>query len=296
MSRPTFRDLTSPKLIRMPQKIRLAISTCPNDTFAFHALMHRLVDWRELDFDIQLLDIQQLNTGLHQGAFDVAKASFFAALLLAEQTIVLPSGSALGFGVGPLLLAADPARTPENTQQLTLCPGEQTTASLLFELFHPSTTRVEHVIFSDIMPRLKLQQADFGVCIHEGRFTWQAEGLHLVEDLGTRWEAETQCPLPLGGIIGSRKLGQEVLTRVQAVISDSLQFALANREAALPTMRRYAQEFDDQVLLQHVDLYVNDWTVDLGDVGRRALRELSDRARERSLVPANFPTLELLAE
>ncbi len=262
----------------MSRAIRLGISTCPNDTFAFHGLLSREVDWRGLDFEVELLDIEQLNTRMLRGEFDACKVSFAAALGMAREVVVLPSGSALGFGVGPLLLATEPATRPANAGQLTLCPGTHTTAALLFDLFHPRSTRVEQALFSEIMPRLVAGTADFGVCIHEGRFTWEAHGLHLVEDLGSRWEAETGCPLPLGGIVASRRLPAEVTAAVQRVIHDSLALALADPAAALPTMRRHAQEFDDRVLMQHVDLYVNDWTVDLGDTGRRALDELSDRA------------------
>ncbi len=262
----------------MSRTIRLGISTCPNDTFAFHGLLTRAVDWRGLRFEVDLLDIEQLNERLLGGGFDVGKTSFHAALHLADDHVVLPSGSALGFGVGPLLLAAAAGTTPEDTSQLTLCPGRHTTAALLFALFHPNTTRVEHAIFSDIMPRLERGEADFGVCIHEGRFTWQQRGLGLVEDLGSRWEQETGCPLPLGGIVASSRLPDEAIRAVQQVIADSLRFALADRQAALPTMRRYAQEFDDRVLMQHVDLYVNAWTLDLGIEGTRALDELSARA------------------
>jgi len=258
--------------------IRLGISTCPNDTFAFHGLLTRAVDWRGLQFEVELLDIEQLNERLLVDAFDVCKASFHAALHVADDHVVLPSGSALGIGVGPLLLSASPGSRPEHTGQLTLCPGRHTTAALLFALFHPHTTLVEHVIFSEIMPRLEAGEADFGVCIHEGRFTWQEHGLGLVEDLGTRWEKETGCPLPLGGIVASSRLPHETMQTVQQVIHDSLLCALADRQAALPTMRRYAQEFDDHVLMQHVDLYVNEWTLDLGVEGARALDELSARA------------------
>ncbi len=263
----------------MKRPIRLGISTCPNDTFAFHALMNRLVDWRGLEFSIELLDIQQLNDRLFAGGWDVAKTSFHAALLLADQTIVLPSGSALGFGVGPLLLAAKRNTKPKTPAQLALCPGEHTTATLLLELFYPHTATIKQVVFSEIMPALKRGEADFGVCIHEGRFTWQDEGLSLVEDLGTRWENETQCPLPLGGLVASRNLSNETIATVQAVIRESLEFALANPEIALPTMRKYAQEFDHDVLMKHVDLYVNQWTLDLGEVGEQALLKLSERAK-----------------
>ena len=273
--------------------IHLGISTCPNDTFAFHALMNHDVDWRGLTFNVELIDIQQLNDRLFAGDFDVAKTSFHAALLLADKTVVLPSGSALGFGVGPLLLSARPDERPENFGQVTLCPGQHTTAALLFQLFHPHTTQIRHVVFSDIMPDLKHGKADFGVCIHEGRFTWQNEGLGLVEDLGTRWEQETSCPLPLGGIVARRALNPELIATVQAVIRDSVQFARADRNIALPTMRKYAQELNDDVLMQHVDLYVNDWTVDLGDTGAGALHQLSQRAQAIGLVPIDGVTLAI---
>jgi 1,4-dihydroxy-6-naphthoate synthase len=258
--------------------IRLGISTCPNDTFAFHGLLTRSVDWQGLDFTVELLDIEQLNERMLCDDFDVCKMSFAAALEMAERIVVLPSGSALGFGVGPLLLAARPGSQPTDTRQLTLCPGRRTTAALLFDLFHPGTTRVEQTVFSAIMPRLAAGTADFGVCIHEGRFTWQTQGLHLVEDLGTRWETETGSPLPLGGIVAARRLPDDVIAAVQGVIYESLAVALADRTAALPTMREHAQEFADDVLMQHVDLYVNEWTLDLGTKGRRALDTLSARA------------------
>ena len=262
----------------MTDAIRLAISTCPNDTFAFHGLITRSVDWRGLDFQVDLLDIDELNRRCACGEYDVCKVSFHAALKMARDIVVLPSGAALGFGVGPLLLAANAGTQPTAAEQLTLCPGAETTAALLFALFHPRSTRVEHVVFSEIMPRLQDGTADFGVCIHEGRFTWQQQGLFCVEDLGERWEAETGCPLPLGGIVAHRRLSAESIRTAQQVIQDSLQLALADPAAPLPTMRAHAQEFDDDVLRQHVDLYVNEWTMDLGDVGRRALAELSSRA------------------
>ncbi len=278
----------------MTRKIRLGISTCPNDTFAFHALMHKKVDWRGLDFQVELLDIQQLNDRAFHGNLDIAKVSFHAALLLADRFLVLPSGSALGFGVGPLLLSANQNGQPTDSSQRTLCPGAHTTATLLFKLFYPTTTQLEQVVFSEIMPHLKNGKADFGVCIHEGRFTWQNEGLFLVEDLGARWESETHCPLPLGGIVGARALGPDLLQTVQAVVKDSVSYGILHREETLPTMRHYAQEFDDTVLMQHVDLYVNDWTVELGDVGNAALQELSDRSKQIGLIAHHAIALDIL--
>ncbi len=263
--------------------IRLAISTCPNDTFAFHAILNKQVDGRGLEFDIHLLDIQQLNDGLFRGDFDFAKASFHAAALLSKETVVLPSGSALGFGVGPLLLASKQNTSPLQSTGVTLCPGEHTTATMLFRLFYGTEPIVQQAVFSDIMPRLRTGSADFGVCIHEGRFTWREQGLVLVEDLGTRWENETSTPLPLGGILARRSVDRETIAKVQAIIRDSIEFGIANPEVTLPTMQKYAQEFEDDVLFKHVELYVNQWTVDLGEEGKCALRLLSEKAKVMGL-------------
>jgi len=257
--------------------------------------MNRKVDWRGIHFDVQLLDIQTLNERLFQSSFDVAKASFHAAILLSNQYEVLPSGSALGFGVGPLLLSATGGEFPTHPSQLTLCPGMHTTATLLFRLFYPDTTRIEQVVFSKIMPSLQRFEAQFGVCIHEGRFTWKQEGLSLIEDLGIRWERETSLPLPLGGIIASKSLDRGLTRTVQEVIYESIQYALNNRSETLPTMRKYAQELDDSVLMQHVDLYVNDWTVDLGPLGEQALDELHRRAIKAGVIQRNGSNLEVVS-
>ena len=275
------------------ETIRLGISTCPNDTFAFHGLLTRAVDWRGLDFKVELLDIQQLNDRLFAGSFDAAKTSFHAALLLAEDYLVLPSGSALGFGVGPLLLAAEASTTPATSDQLTLCPGEQTTAALLFRLFYPATTRVEQVVFAEIMPRLQAGTADFGVCIHEGRFTWEAQGLDLVEDLGARWEADTGTMLPLGGLFARRHLSERTRRLLTAALRASLEYGHAHPEEALGTMRQHAQEQTDAVLWSHVELYVTDCTRDVGPDGRRALAALGDRGRAAGLLATDAPGLEV---
>ena len=289
----------------MNRKISLAISTCPNDTFAFHGIIEKKIDLQSLDFDIELLDIQQLNDGLFQQRFDVAKASFHAAAVLSDQTKVLPSGSALGFGVGPLLLSASAGMTidePTKRPYRVLCPGEHTTATMLFRIFYAdaiesSRVIVEQKLFSDIMPALKKGDADFGVCIHEGRFTWQDQGLGGVEDLGTRWEEETSAPLPLGGILVSQALidsTPDTVAEIQNAIQSSIKYAQANPEEALTTMRNYAQEFDDEVLMKHVQLYVNDWTVELGEVGQSALAMLSKRAKDAGIVDDATPEISVV--
>lgn len=276
----------------MRTPIHLGISTCPNDTFAFHGILERKVDLRGLEFRVELVDVEALNQRLAAGEFDVAKASFHAALLLSASLGVLPVGSALGFGVGPLLLASRPDRHPRDLVSVegqqrparVLCPGSHTTATMLYRLFHSGEGAVEQAVFSRIMPALEAGTADFGVCIHEGRFTWQEHGLALVEDLGEVWERETSTPLPLGGILARHRLGEETIQQVTAVLGDSLGYGHAHREEALLTMRRHAQELTDAVLWKHVDLYVNEWTLDLGELGRSALRTLSEKAQQVGLV------------
>ena len=272
----------------MNTPLRLGISTCPNDTFAFHALMHGQIDTDGFDFKVELMDVEELNEGMAAGRFDVAKMSYHAMLLQAPQLRLLSAGSALGFGVGPVVLAragfgADRPQTPR-----VLSPGKLTTAALLWELFlakkHPGA-KLDHVVFSDIMPALEQSNADLGICIHEGRFTWQESGLELAEDLGARWEAETKSPLPLGGIAAARSLDMETAQRLARVVRASVTWGMANREACLPTMARYAQEHTDEVLWSHVDLYVNAWTQDLGAKGRAAIDALNRLGVARGLTP-----------
>ena len=277
----------------------MGISTCPNDTFTCHGILQKRVDLRGLDFRIELLDVEELNRRLFAGDFDVAKASFHAALLLADELGVLPVGSALGFGVGPVLLAARPGTHPRDRvtsgqgshAARVLCPGEHTTATLLYRLFHAGEGKLEQVVFSEIMRALDTGAADFGVCIHEARFTWQDRGLALVEDLGEVWDRTTSTPLPLGGILARHRLGDTTIRTVTDILRDSLDFGRSHRADTVPTMRRYAQELTDAVLFKHVDLYVNEWTADLGDSGRAALQMLRREAAQIGMLPPGGPPL-----
>ena len=273
--------------------IRFGFSTCPNDTYAYHALLSGDVPSHDPELSYELGDVQELNERLARGELDVAKVSFHAALSMAADHVVLPVGSAIGFGVGPVLLAGPDSREGGDPPRV-LCPGEQTTATLLYRLFHAGEGRVEQTIFDRILPALERGEADLGVCIHEGRFVYERLGLRLVEDLGERWETETGAPLPLGGILAQADLGDDVLRAVSARLGESLDFAHAHPDATLPTMRRYAQELDDDVIRAHVDLYVNEWTRDLGEVGRKALRVMSLRAAQAGLVPEGTPPLRVL--
>jgi len=274
-------------------RLRLGLSTCPNDTFAFHAILQRRIDLRGLEFDAELVDVQQLNDGLFAGRYDVSKASFYAALLLAGDYGVVRAGSALGFGVGPLVVAARPGVVPSPGARV-LCPGETTTATLLYRSLHPGMGTIRHAVFSDVGAALRRGDADLGVLIHEGRLTYERDGLSLVEDLGQSFERTANAPVPLGGILASLALPADVVERFVAVLRDSIAYAWANPDDVRPTIRRYAQELDEDVIWPYVRLYVTDHTVDLGDDGERALRTLDRAAAAAGAVPEGTPQLQIL--
>ena len=263
-----------------PETLQVGISTCPNDTFAFAALLEGRIEAPPMEFELD--DVEALNEGLLEGRFDVAKASFHAALHLADRYCVLPVGAALGYGVGPLLLKANPSLPDRpRAEDRVLCPGAWTTATLLYRLFVPDAPEPEQVVFSQIMPAMTRGEAEYGVVIHEGRFTYSDQGLEMGMDLGARWEEEMSAPLPLGGILARRSLGQDRIDAITAAIRASLAASRADPDSALPAMRRHAQEFDDEVLREHVRLYVNDTTLELGQEGRRALELLEEAHRSQ---------------
>ena len=257
----------------------LGISTCPNDTFMFHAILERRIDMRGLELEVTLRDVQELNEMVSAGQLDFAKVSCFAAASLKATHEVCPSGAAVGFGVGPLLLRR-PGAPALGPGARVLCPGALTTAGLLYRRFFPRAPKAKNVIFSDVMPALKRGEADYGVVIHEGRFTYGEEGLELEADLGSLWESSVKAPLPLGCIVAARSLPREVRGAFSDCVRRSVEYAFAHREETLATMRRYAQELQDNVIWAHVDLYVNQWSLDLGEEGRRALRAFFESAAE----------------
>jgi 1,4-dihydroxy-6-naphthoate synthase len=262
--------------------VKVGLSTCPNDTFAFHGLLSGAVEAPGLELELVLADVQELNEALLAGELDVAKGSFAAAL---EGGLdVLRTGAALGFGVGPIVLRS-PIAARDSHDARVLAPGRWTTAALLWRLFHPEAGEPEHVLFSEIVPALVRGEAELGVCIHEARFTWQESGLERVEDLGERWERATGTPLPLGGILVRPELDEEPLARLASALRASIDHGFAHKGAALATMRAHAQEQADEVLWQHVELYVNTATRDLGAAGEAALLALHECAQAAGLAP-----------
>jgi len=263
--------------------VSIAFSPCPNDTFIFHAMLHGLVDTGGYNFIPHLHDIETLNDSAFTGRFDITKLSFHAYLYLKNKYDLLNSGSALGFGCGPLLVKADSDKLVED---MTIAiPGEYTTAYMLLRLWNPEITHTIHQRFDRIMDGVKDGKYDAGLIIHEGRFVYQNYGLHPIIDLGEWWEKETSSPIPLGCItVKNDRFRKEERDEIDSIIRSSVQYALNNRDASEEFIKLHSQEIDDEVIENHIRLYVNEFSVDLGETGRKAVNKLEEMARERHII------------
>ncbi len=255
-------------------KLTLGISPCPNDTFIFDALANGAVPTGDLRLEVVLEDVQTLNEWALRGKLDVSKVSYGVLPAIAGEYAVLSSGGALGRGVGPLLVARPGLGAFRPDAMSVAIPGRNTTAHLLFSLAYPAATRKRFVVFSAVEDAVLRGEVDAGVIIHEGRFTYAAKGLARVQDLGEFWERTTGAPIPLGGIVARRTLPVAVRRQLDRLVHASVEHALARRPAVSPWVRAHAQEMDEAVMRQHIDLYVNEFSLDLGDAGRRAVRTL----------------------
>jgi 1,4-dihydroxy-6-naphthoate synthase len=265
--------------------LSLGFSPCPNDTFIFHALVHGAVRAEGLRFRERLEDVETLNRLAAAGALDVAKASYGAVPHLLEEYVLLRAGGALGRGCGPLLVARGPLGRDALRAARIAIPGRRTTAALLLRLFAPEAPEPVEMVYSDIMPAVARGEVDAGLIIHESRFTYPEHGLTRAADLGAWWEGETGLPIPLGGILARRALGASVLGVLDAAVRASVAHAFAHPDASRAYVREHAQEMDDEVARQHVALYVNDFSLDVGTEGERAVRELFRRAAAIGAVP-----------
>ncbi len=268
-------------------KLTLGFSPCPNDTFVFDALVNGEVDTGDLRFEPVLADVQTLNDWALAGRLDVSKISYGVLLRVADRYALLDAGGALGKGVGPLLVARPGGSRFDPTTMTVAIPGRDTTAHLLFSLAFPGATRKTFLVFSAIEAAVLRGDVDAGVIIHEGRFTYAAKGLVKLLDLGEHWERETRSPIPLGGIVARRTVDARVRRKVDRLIRLSLERANADRAHLSGYVRRHAQEMDEGVMRQHVDLYVNEFSLGLGEAGRRAVETLL--AVHRRLDPGAAP-------
>ena len=266
-------------------KITIGFSPCPNDTFIFDALVHNDIDTEGLEFDPVLADVETLNGWAAEGKLDVSKLSFPALFQQTNQYVILTAGSALGKGVGPLLIAKNPAAVPSMAHATIAIPGENTTANFLLGLAYPQLQNKEEMVFSDIEQKLIDGEIDLGLIIHENRFTYQDKGLKKVKDLGEYWEEKNNCAIPLGGIVIKRALPLEIKQTVNQLIRQSVEYAFANPKSALPFIKAHAQEMEESVMYKHIDLYVNKYSIDLGIEGKKAIEVLFKQAQENNLIP-----------
>jgi 1,4-dihydroxy-6-naphthoate synthase len=261
----------------------IGLSTCPNDTFIFHAMLHGCIDTGGLSFIPHLHDVEELNKMAVLQALDVTKLSVYAFLKLKDTYEILGAGAALGYGCGPLLVK----RSSEDftPQAKVAIPGDLTTAYLLLQLWNPAIKNIEVTRFDNILEGVKKGIYDAGLIIHEGRFIYREYGCSEVIDLGGWWETETGLPIPLG-CIAIKKDAENMLIKndIETILKNSVQYASGNRDASREFIKLHAQEMDDQVIDGHIDLYVNDFTLSLGDDGRHAIKTLEEMARWKKIL------------
>lgn len=265
--------------------LSIGFSPCPNDTYVFDALVHGRVSPPEPFTAPRLEDVETLNRMARRGELDVAKVSYGALPYLLDDYALLRSGGALGRGCGPLLVARTPFTREELHGRAIAIPGRFTTANLLLRLFAPELEPGREMSYADIMPAVARGEVDAGLIIHESRFTYSHHGLVRVVDLGEWWEAATGAPLPLGGIVARRSLGADRIGAIEAAIRASVAFALGHPAASVDYVRANAREMAPDVIRQHIDLYVNDFSLELGPEGERAVRSFLSRAASVGLVP-----------
>lgn len=265
-------------------RISLGYSPCPNDTYIFYGLVHGKIDGAPRCREI-LEDIETLNRMAMAGKLDMTKISFHAFAFMRDRYCLLHSGGALGRGCGPLVIASDSLDPRDLLGKRIAIPGKLTTAALLLRLFNPALGNLVAMPFHEIMEAIQKGDVDAGVIIHESRFTYPDYGLRKVIDLGEWWEASTGHPIPLGGILARRDLGKEKIQQIDVSLCTSVKYAHSNPDRVKNYIREHAQEMDEAVMQQHIDLYVNDYTLDYGADGEAALIDLFQRTEEAGIVP-----------
>jgi 1,4-dihydroxy-6-naphthoate synthase len=273
-------------------KLTLGFSPCPNDTFIFDALIHHKIDTEGLTFDVFYDDVETLNQKAMRGELAITKLSFHAFAHVVDQYALLNAGSALGFGVGPLLICKQENIAKikaelkgENCQLKTGIPGKYTTANFLLGIAYPQLKDKQEMVFSNIEGALIKEEIDLGLIIHENRFTYKDRGLAQIVDLGSYWEQLTNCAIPLGGIVVNRDLDLEIQCKINRVLRKSVEYAFENPKSGLEFIRKHAQEMDETVMYKHIELYVNQYSIDLGNEGRKAIDTLFAMALKNKIIP-----------
>ncbi|QIL39618.1 1,4-dihydroxy-6-naphthoate synthase [Pedobacter sp. HDW13] len=273
-------------------KLTLGFSPCPNDTFIFDALIHHKIDTEGLEFEVYYDDVETLNQKALRGELNITKLSFHAFAYVANQYALLDAGSALGFGVGPLLISKnhfkgenDPALLTPDAGLKVGIPGKYTTANFLLGIAYPELQNKQELVFSEIESALLEEKIDLGLIIHENRFTYQDKGLNKIIDLGDYWEKLTGCAIPLGGIVVNRNLDRDVQLKVNRLIRQSVEYAFTHPKSSIDFIREHAQAMEESVMYKHIELYVNKYSINLGEEGRKAVDTLFKLAQERGIIP-----------
>ncbi len=283
-------------ILYLMSHISLGFSSCPNDTFIFDALLHGKIDTEGLSFVPVIEDVESLNKKAQSAQLDVTKLSYHAFAYLTHLYKLLNAGSALGFGVGPLLITKNVSYLTSHTSHLSIgIPGELTTANFLLSLAFPDAKNKKVMVFSEIENALLKGEIDFGLIIHENRFTYQDKGLKKVIDLGEYWEENYHTAIPLGGIVVNRKLDEHTQLTIDRVLRRSVEYAFANPKSSYDFVKQHSQEMSEEVMYKHIDLYVNKYSVNLGEEGRKAIYKLFDTAQTKGIIP-NYKTDFILEE
>jgi 1,4-dihydroxy-6-naphthoate synthase len=258
-------------------KLTLGFSPCPNDTFIFDALVNNKIDTEGFEFDVVLEDVQTLNSWAIQGKLDITKLSYGVLPLVLNTYVVMNSGSALGKGVGPLLISNSKFKVTNSKIEdcLIAIPGENTTAHMLFSLAYPNAKNKTFLRYDEI-ENFVVENKGLGVIIHENRFTYEQKRLKKIIDLGDYWEKETSNPIPLGGIVIRKNYSPDLQKKVDTLIKKSIQFAYSYYPELTDYIRQHSQEMSEDVMRKHIDLYVNNYSLDLGDEGKSAVKKLTD--------------------
>ncbi len=262
----------------------LGFSPCPNDTFIFDAMVNGKIDTGGLQFDVKMEDVETLNQWAAEGRLDITKLSYNAFLKVVDKYALLHAGSALGKGVGPLLIKKAGTEIPPFNEARIAIPGLTTTANLLLTLAHPEAANKTEVLFSEIEERVLAGEFDAGLVIHESRFTYAQRGLEKIMDMGDWWESTSGAAIPLGGIVIRRDIDPAIAAQVDGLIRESLRYSWERHPVLAPFVTGNAQEMSEEVMRQHIGLYVNEYSDDLGEVGERAIRTLFEKASAAGLV------------
>lgn len=268
-------------------KLTLGFSPCPNDTFIFDAMVNGKIDTRGLEFDYVLEDVETLNRWAEEGKLDITKLSYSTFLHTVDEYCLLHSGSALGKGVGPLLVAREPLELDKIDEYKIAVPGYKTTANLLLTLAYPQAKNKTEVLFSEIEDSVLSGVYDAGLVIHESRFTYRAKGLHKLMDMGDWWESAAGAAIPLGGIAARRSFDSELCKTIDSIIKESLLYSWNHYPELAAFVNENAQEMEEAVMRQHIELYVNEYSTELGDAGVKAIETLFSKAKEAGLLQAD---------